>query len=411
MQNNMIKKGLVFGIIVLFIGASVVPTINGNIEKNISSDSEIEISDRFSQMKKINVDTIYIEDPKPPSSPILPSRQVLKPNDEGPHYKYRLKTQEWWYYNVVFDKVDSELRNWSLMMSFNQMKKLDMFFFTLFDDGNKTYGGGIGKPKGAIQATGPGVYVKFNKSYAIGGYPKWRIYAEDGDLDVHDISVDLIYEANSLPMWSIINTGRNISMSPMGHYCVIDCDVTGEIIINETVYRIHGVGYHEHSWLTFLPLREEKFNKLNVWDYFRIHFDNGWDMLAGRIYPLHQFSFMRFMPNILWFTPDGKNITECYFFKIEYLETKNTPIPGVEIPTKIHIKAFILNTIIKTPLKGLIHLDIYIETKNLHEYIRGSPPTAGMWEGTCKVNGTIKWSKNNIELNGWAITELIRAAS
>ena len=148
----------------------------------------------------------------------------------------------WWYYNVVFDKPDSELRNWSMMISFNQGRKADAFFLTLFDEENKSYGGCVAMPKGTIQATSPGVNVEFNNSYVIGTYPKWHIYAEDGDLDGHEIIVDLFYKADSLPLWSIMNSGHNISMSPMGHYCIIDCNVTGEIKINETVYRIHGVG-------------------------------------------------------------------------------------------------------------------------------------------------------------------------
>ena len=264
-------------------------------------------------------------------------------------------------------------------------------------------------PKGTIQATSPGVNVEFNNSYVIGTYPKWYIYAEDGDLDGHEIIVDLFYKADSLPLWSIMNSGHNISMSPMGHYCIIDCNVTGEIKINETVYRIHGVGYHEHSWLTFLPWGQEQ-TVNNVWDFFCIHFDNGWDMLAGKFSPMDQSPIMRFIPSTLWISPDGESITECLFFRVEYLEIRNTSLYGVDIPTKININALFVNTIITNPLSGLIYLDIYIETKNIHEFIWGSPPSIGLWEGPCTVNGTIKWSKNNIKLNGWAMIELARVA-
>jgi hypothetical protein len=33
MQKSLVREGLVFGIIVLFVGASVVPSISGNVEK------------------------------------------------------------------------------------------------------------------------------------------------------------------------------------------------------------------------------------------------------------------------------------------------------------------------------------------------------------------------------------------
>lgn len=51
MKNNTWKKGLVLGIIVLFIGASVIPTISGNIEKKIIENSNLEFIDVTSKIK------------------------------------------------------------------------------------------------------------------------------------------------------------------------------------------------------------------------------------------------------------------------------------------------------------------------------------------------------------------------
>ena len=358
---------------------------------------------------------------KPPSSYLLPFRQVLKPNDEGSHQSNFLITQEWWYYNAFFNEPDSELRNWSLMISFNQMGIEDMFFMTLYDDENKSYGGSFSKISGTIQSSGPGVNVRYNTSYAIGIYPNWHIYAEDGNLDENNITVNISYKASSLPLWFVFNTGHNMRLSPAGHYCIMNCEVTGEIKINEIVYSVHGVGYHEHSWFNFLSKKQKigiqnmgqeqiVFQDiLDVWDWFCIHFDNGWDMFAGKM--LQRSSLARFMPGNLWITPDGENITECFFFRFEYLETIESPLSSIEIPTKIHIRAIFLNTIITNPLKGLIRLDVVIKTKNIHEYIWGDPPQYGMWEGPCSVNGTIKWQGNTVELNGWSMMELTRAAT
>jgi hypothetical protein len=134
-------------------------------------------------------------------------------------------------------------------------------------------------------------------------------------------------------------------------------------------------------------------------------------MLAGKFSPIHQSPIMRFLPGTLWLSPDGRNLTECFFFKVKYLETINTPIPGVNIPTKISIKALFLNTLITNPFSGLTFLEINIEPRNLHEFIWGSPPSIGLWEGPCTVNGRIMWSKNNLTLNGWAMIELARVTS
>ena len=54
MTKGLYKKGLVFGIILLFIGASVVPCISGNTEK-ISPVSSVEINDEVSLTDNIRV--------------------------------------------------------------------------------------------------------------------------------------------------------------------------------------------------------------------------------------------------------------------------------------------------------------------------------------------------------------------
>jgi predicted secreted hydrolase len=362
--------------------------------------------------------------PKPPSTYLLPNRQVLKPNDEGSHQSKKnfIMTQEWWYYNAFFNEPDSELRNWSLMISFNQMGIADIFFMTLYDDENKSYGGSSPKISGTIQSGGPGVKINYYTSYVIGIYPKWHIYAMDYDLDENNIIVNITYKANSLPLWLLFNSGHNISRSPAGHYCIMNCEVTGELIINEAVYKVHGIGYHEHSWFKFFTKQNKQVHIQNigqtqanfqdiidVWDWFCIHFDNGWDMFAGKFF--QKSSFARFMPGSLWITPDGKNITECFFFKMEYLDTIESSIPSIKIPTKIHIYAIFLNTLITNPLKGLIRLDVVIDTKNIYEHLWGDPPQYGVWEGPCSINGSINWQGNTVELNGWSIMELTRSVT
>jgi predicted secreted hydrolase len=362
--------------------------------------------------------------PKPPSSYILPFRQVLKPYDEGTHQSKnnRTITQEWWYFNAYFNEYDSELRNWSLMISFNQMGRADMFFMTLYNNENKSYGGSVVGLSGAIQSKKPGVNVQYKTSYAIGIYPNWHIYVEDGYLNENNITINLSYKANSLPLWLLFNTGHNMSLSPGGHYCIKNCEVTGEIKINEIVYSVNGVGYHEHSWFKFLSKEQKEVDLQNsgqgqtslqeiidVWDWFSIHFDNGWDMFSGKF--LQQSPLAKFMPGNLWITPDGENITECFFFSYKFLETKESSIPSIEIPTKIHIRAIFLNTLITNPFKGLVRLDVIIKTKNIHEYLWGDPPQYCMWEGPCSVKGTIKWRGNTVELNGWSMMEVTRAAS
>jgi len=366
-----------------------------------------------------NIDGQTKDLPTPPVTHLFPYRQVLKPNDEGSHQSERFITQEWWYFNAFLNGPDSELRNWSLMISFNQMGVADMFFMTLYDDKNNSYGGSAVHLSGKIQSGGPGVKVEYRNSFATGTYPKWHVYTEDANLDERNITANLTYKANSLPLWLLFNTGHNLKLSPAGHYCMLNCEVTGEIKIDETVYYVSGVGYHEHSWFKILSneqkqidikqIGQEQFgyqDSIDAWDWFCIHFENGWDMFAGKFFQGSPFA--KFMPGNLWITPDGENITECSFFSFEYLETVESSLPPIEIPTKIRIRAIFFNTLITSPLEGLVRLDITIKTKNIHEFIWGYPPQYGMWEGPCEISGTIKWKGNTVKLNGWSIMEFTR---
>ena len=39
MQDNLFRKGMVFAVVVLFIGAGIVPNISGNIKKSSSGEN------------------------------------------------------------------------------------------------------------------------------------------------------------------------------------------------------------------------------------------------------------------------------------------------------------------------------------------------------------------------------------
>ena len=109
----------------------------------------------------------------------FPRSHEATPVDEGPHFHRFLSMREWWYFNVHFDNPESELRNWSAMISFNYMSKSfdepDILFITLYDDGNKTYGGMVNKERGVLVAKGLGVNVTFENSWARGLYPFWQL--------------------------------------------------------------------------------------------------------------------------------------------------------------------------------------------------------------------------------------------
>jgi predicted secreted hydrolase len=364
--------------------------------------------------------------PKPPTSRISPFRHIIGSNDEGSHNRNNSYHQEWWYYIGFFNGEDSELKNWSMMVSFNQMGVLDMLFCAIFDENETSYGGVTNKWKGAMNASRPNVNVTFLNSTVKGRYPKWDIYAEKIKLNGEIVIVNVTYTANSLPMWLFRNMGHNRSKSHLSHYCIINSTINGTVRINETTYKVNGFGYHEHSWINVkqrnrprlfsLPKKQENKNDgapnwqliLNAWDWGSIFLDNGWNIFVAKM--CRQSRFSRILPGTLWITPDGENFTECRYFQFKYLETKQTSIPSIEVPTKIHVKGYFFKVFARHPFKGLVRLDLIIEQENLREFTWiGTNLSAGVWEGPCKVYGTLKWGRNCVELNGHAMLELTRA--
>jgi len=352
---------------------------------------------------------------KPPFSYDSKMSKIIGPYDEGAHNKSNLEDQEWWYFNGLIKSKDSELNNWAFMISFNKMRKFDIFFFTLYDDKNNSYGGNIPWWPGAIKAKeGPGINLSFNDTCNVTGkYPTWNLYIKDNELDEKNITLNLTYKANSKPHWIFLNTGRNNKDSLFGHYSILNCSIKGNITIDDTRYDITGVGYHEHHWFSFIPKIRNQTNKkdiesqLNVWDWYCLYLDNGWNLFIGNI--LQGSKIGAILPDILWLTPDGKNFSKCLYFKTDYLEMTSTSIDSLEIPKKIRVRAIFWNTIIKNPLKGLMYLDIYIENLNTCENVWGKPPNSGVWEGTCKIEGKIKWFSNTIDIKGSGIVELTRS--
>ena len=193
----------------------------------------------------------------------------------------------------------------------------------------------------------------------------------------------------------------------------------GNISLNGTIYNVSGLGYHDHVWapmnlknLKFINSENiknwkenNKFNLLNLWDWLCIHFDNGWDMFVGKIYSNKNAPGSNFGPGYLCFTPSGKKLYESYFFSLDYTETKNSTIPDVKIPIKIHIKALIFNTIGMYQFKGPILFDFYYEAINIQEELFGSSPNWGIWQSQGKINGYVKNLGKTTPLDGWAIME------
>jgi predicted secreted hydrolase len=370
--------------------------------------------------------------PLPPPSIIVPSRRVVEPVDEGAHFKSKLSVcREWWFFTAIFNNKSSELRNWSLTVGFSHMAygdifgklKPDLFLLSLNDDKGNSYGGIINKErlfKKTLEASGPGVNLKYDKNWAEGSYPYWHVHVEDEEVDSeHEIIIDLDYIAQSLPLWTVMDRFKleNMPKSNIAHYMIPSCNVEGIVILDGEPYKVSGVGYYEHSWTPFYVRRGITPGiRLNGWDTFYIHFDNGWDMYLHKVYPAPQFiSSKRAKLNpigcIILSYNSGEKITEFRTFQMKPtgLERK---ILFVKMPSGFTVSASKKFNIILDKVD--IKLDLKIDLLGICEKIWKFPSYIGMRAGSADVTGSISWfdGENEIstDLNGIATFWTVRAA-
>ena len=347
-------------------------------------------------------------------------KTVLEGNDEGPHYNNIYHMQEWWYFNVYLNGEDTELKNWFVLLSIQLYQNYSGLKLELFNDENESFGGDSFIDIDNATAYGPGVNVFHNKSFEIGRYPNYHIYAEFTQPDNLKITLNLTYKANSKPVWLIKNFGRNRSECIFGYYVIMNCTTTGTISLNNTTYNVSGIGYHDHTWA---PMNRKNKNittsqipgsskekvlidLLRIWDWLCIHFDNGWDAFIGKIYAKNRNFYSKFVPGSFCLTPNGERYSEIHFFKIEIIDTNQSKIPDLDIPIKVHIKALFLNKFGFEEFMGPFILDIYYEAKNTREDILcGNSSTFVYWVSQGPVYGTARGLGKTISLNGWAVME------
>jgi len=380
------KKSMIVLICVVILSSSISYIIGTNAidqkgEKQILLDEEIPI---FGE-----------EIPTPPGSErtIDAGRHVLEVNDESPH---KVSAREWWYFNVFFNEPESDLKDWSMIVSFNKMAKLDLrsidrdnLFIILYDNiGESHHFGSIDKKRGTLEAEGPGVNINFEKSWAKGQYPNWYVHAENAE---SDFIADLDFTADFLPVW-VEGRSSNLVIGGYvaGDYYIPRCKVEGNIIWDGNEYKVGGIGYHDHVWETNIP----RFIS-SGWDWFNLHFDNGWEMYISK-FQLR--AFRDAYAGTLTISPNNRNIVEFYKYKMTYVESANAKdLPSMIYPKKIHIEVE----------KEGMALELDISVYNTGEVVF-KKSRIGLFEGPCRVKGTFSWSGHTVELNGYGMTEFTR---
>jgi hypothetical protein len=180
----------------------------------------------------------------------------------------------------------------------------------------------------------------------------------------------------------------------MGYYSINSCGVEGTITLNGIAYQVQGTGYYDHFWLPFFIGGATYF-----WDWFSVHFTNGYHAFIWQIIPLAIGTPAPRSPGFFWIT-DGLHFTKIHYFSMTYLEYENTSIPFLKRPDK-----FLLSSTI-SPL----YVELYFDTLNMHEYFwwESSVVDIGLWEGTCNVTGSFVINGTVSQVTGTAICEIFR---
>jgi hypothetical protein len=357
-----------------------------------------------------------------PYSVVTGNMRDVSPQDEGTHFNKITNTREWWYYTVIFDE-DSELAGWTATIGFCHMAwgdlrltlKPDILIITLHSPDGEEYGGMINKKRGGIlglgilgssglEASTPGVDLKFEDSWAKGEAPIWHVHAEDNEIDEeNEIVIDFDYFAPSSPLWIYSNRAINKGEGRIASYIFTGCEVTGTIKLNGLEFNVKGIGHHEHTW-------SPGFIKWTVkgWDWSHMRLENGWNIYYSKYYFRNQIFDARTtrvnpISSLVITTNQGETLTLLEDLDIT---SKNSDriFLLLKMPSELNIRAKpnILSQILLK--KYNIQLDIDIESINTYDKIWKFPTYMGMKIGLNIVDGKITWNdedgSHEIELKG-----------
>lgn len=357
-----------------------------------------------------------------PFSMVTGNMRDVSPQDEGAHFNKLTNTREWWYYTVIFDE-DSELPGWAATIGFCHMAwgdlrltmKPDILVISLHSPDGEEYGGMINKKRGGILGLGilgtsgldastPGVDLKFEDSWAKGEAPIWHVHAEDNEIDEeNEIIIDFDYFAPSSPLWVYSNRAVDKGEGRIATYMFTGCKVSGTIELNGQEFNVKGIGHHEHTW-------SPGFVKWTVkgWDWSHMRLENGWNIYYSKYYFRNQIFDARTtrvnpVSSLVITTNQGETLTLLEDLDIT---SKNSDriFLLLKMPSELNIRAK-PNILSQVLLKKYnIQLDIDIEAVNTFDKIWKFPTYVGMKIGLNTIDGKITWidddGNHEIELKG-----------
>jgi predicted secreted hydrolase len=371
----------------------------------------------------------------PPTSLIPAYRRDVSPEDEGVHFNDLQTSREWWYFNAIFTDSTSQLKDWAVAVSFNHMARGDLFgtnkpdllIVSILGNNSETYGGMVNKEhhlgilrEGTLIASSPGVKVEFEDCWAEGTYPHWHVHVQNADIDNgHDITIDLDFTAQSLPVWALGSHVIEKSDSEVANYVFLGCTVSGTITIDEKSFSVKGTGSHEHSWTP------NAIRKLFIggWDWFTLTLDNGWEIYIANYLPSPQaisgaLSSLDPFGTLLISLDHGATITELKDVNLKITQKDEKVFPLVRLPTAFSLEAdpsinplYLVSQslLYGTKLKLTGDISITHATNQIWKF----PTYIGMKIGYCIMDGKISWTDDDgtpeVSIHGIGVSCNMRA--
>ncbi|KYK34407.1 MAG: hypothetical protein AYK22_05345 [Thermoplasmatales archaeon SG8-52-3] len=169
------------------------------------------------------------------------------PKDEGDHYR---SMKEWWAIETLF-KTLKDNRKWNLKacLAYELETPSCFYVYHLFDTNNKIVAQkAINDDIKKLSYTKNKVDLKYENNSIKGQYPDYKIHIED---DKQNFLTDMNYKANILPHWSAQDVTNGYLPIGLDHYrygWLLNCNLTGNIKIDDEILKIKGKGYLEHAW-------------------------------------------------------------------------------------------------------------------------------------------------------------------
>jgi len=309
----------------------------------------------------------------------------ISPKDDAYHYTKKLISDEWWYFDAIFDN------NYSLHADFTNIARNGRFASSAIEIYNKGELEAKVIKRHLSKAINLSVdlpqikifdnkiinfdFERFNKT------GEW-VYNFSQKLENCEINLDFIGTTKG---WKIVTNDLSWTVA------LPKATVSGEITTNDKKMKVNGVGYHDHNWNSTIS----SIFKLFGWYWGKITsrtFNVTWAYLMrnrtqGEIFAILNKDNQGYYP----INPENISFTRNNFIRSH----------GRKIPSKLNLK-------IKDIAKDIpISIDVTMEIKNMHFKSRILFP---YWRFHIKTDGYISMDLHEEQVNNTHIMEFFRLA-